>query len=246
MKISMFDLILKIQEELNRHGEKLEVDGQLGPKTLKAMERYDFEVTAEKIPELPGKPLPSPSEKKLPPWLAFALKFKGKREDDKEFSDFMVPQWKLLGLNLGTIKENWAAWCGLAMAVCLAGAGIDYQKNGALAKNWASYGIEINWKQDGIPQGAIVQINHDKCGQSSGNHVAVASGDCMASDLNGKASRIDLYGGNQGNTWKVSTFPASSICAVRWPKDVKDFPKPPPIEKSQKCTSQGKTEDTTR
>lgn len=49
----------------------------------------------------------------------------------------MSAQWPLVGLNLGTIAKSWSAWCGLAMAFALFGVGIDYQKNGALARNWA-------------------------------------------------------------------------------------------------------------
>jgi len=207
-------------------------------------------------------------KKKSPPWYLFALKFKGKNENDPQFNKEMSAQWKLFGMNLGTIAKSWAAWCGLAMAVALAGVGADYQKNGALARNWAAYDIEINWQQDGIPQGAIVQINHVKCGSESSNHVAQANGDCAAADLvemkkvtkkdkDGKPydvyvpqvranANIDLYGGNQGNTWKVSTYSAKEICAVRWPKNVKDFPKPAPILKSLNCSSKNKDNESTR
>lgn len=176
-------------------------------------------------------------KKKSPTWYIFALKFKGKNENDPEFNKMMSSKWPLVGLKLKTIAQSWAAWCGLAMAVALSGVGVDYAKNGAMAKNWAKYGTEINWQADGIPQGAIVQINHVKCGSDSSNHVAQANGDCSALDLLKKDSFIDLYGGNQGNTWKVSTYSTKEICAVRWPKDVKDYPKPGPILKSENCSS---------
>lgn len=185
-------------------------------------------------------------KKSPPPWYLFALKYKGKNENEPEFNKEMSAKWKLFGMNLGTIKESWAAWCGLAMAVALSGVGVDYAKNGALARSWAKYGVEINWKKDGIPQGAIVQINHSKCGSSSSNHVAQANGDCTVLDLTKKNATIDLYGGNQGNTWKVSTYAVSEICAVRWPKDVKDYPKPDPILKSVNCSSKNKDNESTR
>ncbi len=185
-------------------------------------------------------------KKKSPPWYLFALKYKGRNENEPEFNKDMSAKWKLFGMNLGTIKESWAAWCGLAMAVALSGVGVDYAKNGALARNWASYGTEINWKKDGIPQGAIVQINHTKCGSSSSNHVAQANGDCTVADLTKKNATIDLYGGNQGNTWKVSTYAVTEICAVRWPKDVKDSPKPAKVLKSVNCSSKTKDNESTR
>jgi hypothetical protein len=185
-------------------------------------------------------------EKKSPPWYVFAKRHEGKSENDSEFNKDMSKKWHLFGMNLGTIAKPWAAWCGLAMAVCLAGVGLDYQKNGALAKNWSKYGVEIDWRKDGIPQGAIVQINHVKCGNASGNHVAQANGDCTSEELLKTNSTIDLYGGNQGNTWRVSTFPVAHICSVRWPKDVKDFPKPDRITTSLNCTSKKSINTSTR
>lgn len=179
----------------------------------------------------------------VPTWFTFAKKFQGKKETDPEFSKYMVPQWRLFGMNLGTIAQSWAAWCGLSAAVALAGVGLDYQKNGALAKNWASFGQEIAWKTEGIPQGAIVQINHVKCGNSSSNHVSMANGDCTASDVTRKGSTIDLYGGNQNSTWKTSTYKTSEICAVRWPKE---SAKPGRVEKSVKCTSGSAGQESTR
>lgn len=238
---------MELQLRLRGMGEKISVDGELGPKTSSLLDKYDMEITLKKketpkpLPEAPGEP------KKSPPWYLFALKFKGKKETDPEFNKEMSTKWSLFGMNLGTIAKSWAAWCGLAMAVALSGVGIDYQRNGALAKNWAKYGVEIEWKQDGIPQGAIIHLNHKAiCNTSGNNHVAQANGDCTAEDLLKKDATIDLYGGNQGNTWRVSTFPAAHICAVRWPKDVKDYPKPGPITKSVDCTSKKSTGDSTR
>ncbi len=192
-------------------------------------------------------------KKKSPPWYLFAKKYEGKVETDPAFNKEMSAKWSLFGMNLGTIAQSWAAWCGLAMAVSLAGVGVDYQRNGALARNWQKYEIEIVWKQDGIPQGAIVALNHNgDCNSASGNHVAQANGDCPMShffDSNGKlkpGATIDLYGGNQGNTWKVSTYSAKEICAVRWPKNVKDYPKPGPVLVALKCTSGPDSKESTR
>lgn len=227
MKLSMFDLVIKIQEELNQHGENLTVDGGLGPKTLSAMEKFDFEVTATRVPAPPQKS--AEPERKPPPWYLFAKTFEGKTETDPEFAGYMIPKWKLFGMALGTIAKGWAAWCGLAMAVALSGVGLDYAKNGALAANWANYGVEIDWRKHGIPQGAIVQL-----ALQSGNHVGQANGDCTPADLMKPDAVFDLYGGNQGNSWKVSAFKASSIGAVRWPKD-KDHPRPAPVTKSWNC-----------
>ena len=188
-----------------------------------------------------------PVERKAPKWYMFSLKFKGNKETDPSFNKEMSAKWKLFGMNLGTIAESWAAWCGLAIAVILSGVGLDYQKNGALAKNWATFGEVIEWRTNGIPQGAIVRINHNlNCNSDSGNHVSLANGDCTAEELLKSGATIDLYGGNQGNTWKVSTYSAKEICNVRWPKDDKESPKPGKILKSINCTSQSKSDGTTR
>lgn len=204
-----------------------------------------FQGKKEKVsPMAEVPPKEEPKEKRKPPaWYLFALKFKGKKETDPEFSKYMVPQWKLFGINLNTIAQSWAAWCGLAMAVALASVGIDYQHNGQLARNWSTYGREIRWQIDGIPQGAIVQINHVKCGSGSSNHVSQANGYCTAKDLLKPGATIDLYGGNQGNTWQVSTYSVKEICAVRWPNGVE---MPPPVTESENCASRKVSGGSTR
>lgn len=243
--MTLKDFIKALQRALNAQGENLEVDGDAGTKTQKALSKYEFDVVLKKTETAIEPQQPAPTDRKTPPWYLFALQFKGKKETDRDLSNYLVPKWKLFGMDLGTIATSWAAWCGLAMAVALSGVGVDYAKNGALAKNWKDYGVEIKWKTDGIPQGAIVRINHTgNCAASSSNHVAQANGDCSVNDLLKPRASIDLYGGNQGNSWKVSTFPVAHVCDVRWPKDVKDFPKPAPITKSKNCSSSGSGDST--
>jgi len=257
--MTLKDVIKKLQQALNSKGEKLTVDGDLGPVTQKALNKYDIEISATKKPET--LPVPTTGESKIP-WYHFAKKYNGKKETDPAFNKMMSAKWSLFGMNLGTISQSWAAWCGLAVAFSLAGVGYDYQKNGSLARNWHKYAVEIVYKTDGIPKGSIVQINHKgicKDG-SSGNHVAFAEGDCAPQDIfdmvknsQGKwvhrgntpkfksGATFDLYGGNQGNSWKVSTYPVWEICAVRWPKEEA---KPKPVFISNKCSSRGNSDGT--
>lgn len=219
------NFVLKVQILLNYLGAdpELKTDGELGPKTSRALE---MELGKHRSKEHPIQP---------PPWYTFAKKFEGKKETDPEFNKLMSSKWKLVGLNLGTIAKSWAAWCGLAMAVALSSVGIDYAKDGARARNWGKYGVEVKWKEDGIPRGAIIHINNaGKCNSSESNHVTQANGDCSAKDLLRSGATFDGYGGNQGNAWKVSTYSVSKICHVRWPPD---YPVPGKIEKSDKCTS---------
>lgn len=256
----MGDHVTALQTALVSKGYAIKVDGHYGPQTKAAVIAFQKsfgstgsgiigQVTLQKlglvVGEKPSEP-DEPSGKRSPPWYLFALQFKGKNESDSSFNKEMSAKWPLVGLKLGTIAQSWAAWCGLAMAVALAGVGVDYQRNGALAKNWASYGVAIDWKKDGIPQGAIVQLNATSCSSSSGNHVSQAEGDCTPEHLAKSGATIDLYGGNQGNSWKVSTYKVSKLCAVRWPKDVKDYPKPGRITKDLKCTSGSDSGESTR
>jgi hypothetical protein len=187
-----------------------------------------------------------PTEKrKAAPWFVFAKSNQGKVETDPGFNKSMSSKWYLVGLpSFKSIIGSTRAWCGLACAVSLASIGLQYQKDGAAAINWDKFGNRIVWKSEGIPQGAIVRINHGlNCSSSKGNHVAMADGDCAPADLLKSGATINLYGGNQGNAWKVSTYSAREICSVTWPKD---YAKPPTITKSVNCSGSKRSAESTR
>ncbi len=213
--------VKKLQRLLNAIGAspKLTVDGDLGSRTILAIEAELNE--REPVPaSQPALPVG-----KTPPWMIEARKYKGKKETDPEFNRMMTKKWALFGLRLPNITKSYTAWCGLAIATALAGVGVDYQKNGAAAMNWDKYGNDINYKVNGIPEGAIVRINHNgSCAVSTKNHVSFAEGDCSPTHLKKKGTTFNLYGGNQGNTWKVTTYQSQDICAVRWPKKVEEYP----------------------
>lgn len=208
-----------------------------------------FKKKTVKVDPLPKVNPTKPEEpkRKKPSWFVFAKKYEGKKEIDPAFNKEMSVKWKLFGMNLGTIAQSWAAWCGLAVAVSLSGVGLDYQRNGALARNWAQYGEVIEWRTNGIPQGAIVHINHKfNCNSGESNHVAFAEGDCTPEDLKKSGGTITLYGGNQGNTWKQSDYPVAEVCNVRWPKNVAEYPKPGKITKSINCSKNSANKESTR
>lgn len=229
------DLIRKLQTAMKLEGSEILVDGEFGPQTEREAEKFDIVVTVVRKPE-------AKSKEHGAPWLDEAKKHQGKSENDPQFNKFMSSKWSLVGLNLGTISKNWAAWCGLFVAVSLAGVGYQYQKNGAGARNWDKFGQAIEWKKDGVPRGAIVRINHKAdCSSASNNHVTIANGSCTAADILKKGASFNGFGGNQGNTAKVSAFPASHICAVRWPSESE---KPGPVEKSVGCSGKTSNEST--
>lgn len=239
--------VKELQRALNELGFNLIVDGSYGPKTKSAVSEV------QKKHGLPGSGVVGPKTLYIlglvlddgtndgsasgPAWFKVAKEFEGKKETDPAFNKYMSAKWGLVGLNLGTISKSWAAWCGLAIAVSLAGAGYQWQKDGAAAKNWAKYGQKIDWQKNGIPRGAIIHINHSKCGSGSSNHVGFSEGNCSPEDLLKKNATINIYGGNQSNQFKVSTFSVSKICAVRWPSE---DALPPKVEKSEKCNASSK------
>jgi hypothetical protein len=227
--MTLRDLVKMAQRALNKAGANppFNESGEFGARTAAELEKWDIEIVLKKKAS-PIKPLPIDGEA---PWLDDAKKHSGKRETDSAFNRYLSAFWKIVGLpNYKTIVGTSFAWCGLLVAASLYNVGLPWQKDGAAARNLAKYGVAIDWKQDGIPRGAIVHINHNaNCSSGSSNHVGMADGDCAPQDLKGGA--INIYGGNQSNAAKVSAFPVGNICAVRWPTE----PKPAKVLTSKGC-----------
>lgn len=175
--------------------------------------------------------------KKSPAWYLTALKALGKNETDKEFDKFLSGFWKIVGLSgYKTIAGSKYAWCGLFVAAALNISGYQWAKNGAGAKNWGKFGTQIEWQTQGIPQGAIIHINHAAdCSSSKYNHVAMANGDCAAVDLKKSGAEIALLGGNQKNKVSIAKYPVKNICEVVWPSDAEAAPVP--VTKSVNCSN---------
>lgn len=222
------------------HG--LKVDGEVGPITRKKIAEVLGEDKAPPSPDDYEKPQ-SPTKKTTPVWMIRARSMLGKKETDSKFNKEMSAKWSLFGMNLGTIAKSWAAWCGLFVAVVLSGTGYNYATNGALARNWGLYGQKIEWKVNGIPEGAIIHVNPKSCSSGASNHVTFANGDCSVSDINKPGATFGGLGGNQSNQVKVSIYKASTICAVRWPTGA---PMPEKVNKSLNCTGTGPTDESTR
>lgn len=205
------------------------------------------EALPEVVAEKPDKPKEVDDGFAMPqvPWNKKAKEQSGKTEKDKGLTLLLGPLWmKLYGINYKDLVGSSHAWCGLAMGACLMWGGMKWQPGGASAKAWGKYGVAIDWKTNGIPRGAIIHINHGfDCNSSKYNHVAQADGDCTSSDLLKAGAKINLYGGNQSDTWKVSTFAVKEICEVRWPAD---YEFPPKILKSVKCSYDTKENDKTQ
>ena len=173
-----------------------------------------------------------------PEWLKKSREHTGKGENDKGFVAMLSSMWGLVGLKwIKTIIGSAAAWCGLWVAFTLYSSGLPWQKTGGSAIAWDTYGQKIEYKVNGIPEGAIVRINHyGNCKRSDGNHVTFANGDCAPQDIvPGKI--FDGHGGNQGNMVKISPYPMEHICSVRWPPGVT---LPGKVTVSKNCSTSGK------
>lgn len=234
------ELVRKLQKAMNDagHTPKFAESGNYASKTESALPLYDFEITAKRKPD----PVAPPAGF-APPWLTYLRKFSGKKETDPAFSKEISSYWKYVGLpGYKTISGKARAWCAVFIVVGGIATGQVYlSKGGAGAANHCSapdiYEY-LDWKKDGMPEGAITGI------KGTGNHVSQANGDCAPADLLKADATFDAYGGNQGDHAKVSTYPVKNLRCVGWYKSAKERPRK--ITVSRNCTSKGKTGESTR
>ena len=163
-----------------------------------------------------------------------AKKYDGKKETDSKFGAWLSGFWGKVGLkNYKTIIGSSFAWCGLFIAAMNSEVGQKWIANGAGAKNWAQYGVAIEWKTNGIPRGAVVHLDHDCDCKGDSNHVGFADGDCAADDLKKAGAKINIFGGNQSDAVNTKSFRICEVCAVRWPKEIA---LPGKVTKSVNCS----------
>jgi len=245
--VTLRDFVKKLQNAMNRSGSKLVEDGQFGSLTLKESEFYDFHISAhlKKVEDYPKTPPDNDLVHRENPAYLEAKKYSGKTETDKTFGAWLSSFWGRVGLpGYKTIIGSAFAWCGLFLFAMNTQVGQKAIVGAAGARNWAKYGVEIDWKKDGIPRGSVVHLNNGgNCSSGSGNHVTFADGDCTAAELAKPGARVPGFGGNQGDTVKRSIYSAAKVCAVRWPAEI---PKPPPVKASRGCTGGSSSGESTR
>lgn len=177
-----------------------------------------------------------------------AKEFEGKKETDKSFGAWLSGFWKRVGLpSYKTIIGGSFAWCALFFFAMNSEVGQNVIAS-ASAKRIGQSGYEINWKRDGIPQGAGVHKNSSSCSSGSGNHITWADGDCTAEDLMKKGATWAGFGGNQADQVKRSIYCAKGdcqgskdvICRVFW----HNAKLPPKVTKSKNCTGTPEKEST--
>lgn len=215
----------------------LTVDGVVGPKTWAAIESYKDD-DMEQVPD----------GIYFNPAYLEAKKYAGKNEKDKGFVAWLSSYWGKVGLkNYKTIVGSSFAWCALFFFTMNSNVGQDVIAS-AGAKRIGQSGFEINWKRDGIPQGAGVWKNSSSCSSGTGNHITWADGDCSAADLAKPKATWPGFGGNQGDAVKRSIYCAKGdcgssrdvICRVFWHE--KNLP--PAVKQSKNCTGSASGEST--
>jgi hypothetical protein len=250
-----------LQEALNKtlkgNIKLLTVDGDFGPKTRAFLQEFQKSKGLEGTGVIPAKDggktfeylglklvtksqeNQKTTEKYINPAYIEAKKHAGKKETDSVFNKWLSSFWGLVGLpNYKTIVGSSFAWCALFFFVMNHQVGQNVIAS-AGAKKIGQSGYEINWKVDGIPQGAGVWKNSSSCSSSSGNHITWADTDCSAEDLLKPKAQWPGFGGNQGDAVKTSWYCAKGdcgskkdvICRVFWHS--KDLP--PKVTKSKDC-----------
>jgi uncharacterized protein (TIGR02594 family) len=156
-----------------------------------------------------------------PSWLIRARAEIGQHEVAGKTSNPRIVEY-LASCGLARLPDE-TPWCGAFVNWCVRGSsGIDGPRNaagawlGAWAPAWANWGERL---ETGIP-GAVCVVQRRQAGadaatgSSSGMHVAF----WLAQDQH----FVQLLGGNQSDSVRISAFPLNSydIRAIRWPKNV--------------------------
>ncbi len=205
------DLVKKLQEEMNELGSNLKVDGDLGPKTLAELKKYNLlDISLSLDTDPTPCPMPMPLNGEMPFWVKHLEGRIGWTEfnHDKEISK----GWPLVGLpQYNTAIGSRHAWCGVAQALAFNSGGIKPPKGAAGARNWSVFGEKCDYIC-----GAIISMRH----AGGGNHVT-----CFLYWIDEKKKIAACLGGNQGNKYSIAAYNLSGnkaghnevIGGPRWP-----------------------------
>lgn len=250
----MTDDVKILKKALNSHGYKLDSGNDFfGDTTLDIVKKFQLSkglqgtgTVGHQTLKLLGLELKSQPNRPVNPAYMEAKKYMGKGENDSKFVKWLSGFWAGVGLpGYKTIIGSSFAWCALFIFAMNTEVGQEaISKSGAAARSWATYGVAIDWKKNGIPRGAVMHINgNGNCSSASGNHVTFADGDCTASELSKAGATVPGLGGNQSNQVKRSLYPVKNLCAVRWPKEI---PKPGAVTTSINCAQGSASGESTR
>lgn len=187
------DLVKKLQIELNKQGESLSLDGDFGPKTEAALNKYDLTLSVSKKPV--SIPILDAGDFKIAPWLKYGLPLMGLSEYTQTLNDILVPWWAKVGLpQFKNLRTSEHAWCALFIDWLFNQAGFK-GTGSAAAASFRTWG-----KQCPFWFGSVLSIQH----ASGGNHVT-----CFLYWVDEANKKAACFGGNQGDEVRVSVYDLS-------------------------------------
>lgn len=189
------DLIKKLQAAMNAQGERLSVDGVIGPLTKAALAKFDVQVVVSK-PVLNDAPRGTPIE-----WARGEI---GQKEVPGVRDNPRIRWYHTHCANIGSKEHpDEVAWCSSFINAAADETGMQKTDN-ALASSWMQYGVDTG---DEVPEGAVVVIRRS----DGGYHVTLAN---RRFNRRGD-SYFEGLGGNQSNAVTTSTYRTDSIVASR-------------------------------
>lgn len=206
-------LIKKLQIEMNKAGESLSLDGDFGPKTQAASDRFDFSITAsKKAVQTPVLDEPHFSDIFLrAPWLKKASGLLGMDERMTSLNAILAPHWAMVGLHgFKDLIGSGHAWCSLFADWAMVQAGLK-GTGSAGAASWRTWGKSCPYWF-----GAALGIRH----ASGGGHITF-----FLYWVDEQNSLAACFGGNQGDKVCISVYNLSGnhnghdevINGPRWP-----------------------------
>lgn len=135
------------------------------------------------------------------PWFDYAKSKLGEHEIRGERANpFIVACHRSTTLGKRLASSDETAWCSSFVNKCMVESGVE-GTNSARAKSWLGWGTEL----DEPRLGCVVVIRRG----TAGHHVA------FFDKLVGGA--VQLLGGNQSDSVRLSSYPVSKVLGFRWP-----------------------------
>jgi len=136
------------------------------------------------------------------PWWLVASNLKGIAEIHGALDNPAIVEMSRI-IGQGGVGNDEVPWCAAFVGACLQLSG--YQSSRSLAaRSYLAFGDALSDPK----RGCIVVLSW-RAGNQRKNHVGFF--------LKEKNGRVFLLGGNQGDSVKIASFPASHVKALRWP-----------------------------
>lgn len=190
-----------IQKALKNLGQNLEVDGDIGPITARAINSVNNKKLAREVLTILAGPKALPKNGKIPKWVEVAIGELGVKEiPGKAKSNPRVEQYHdAVGLPWA---EDDVPWCGSFVGFCFLAAGYDIPETAARALSWLKFGVSA-----GKPVFGAVAVKKRR----GGGHVTIVVGK--------DGPWLYCIGGNQHDMVCVSKYHESVFIDYRIPED---------------------------